>query len=127
MKTSIAKILTLVFMLGIWGTAAADTVRVVWICSVNDGKTMDDVRAANSAWVKYMHENVDDGISSTILTPIIGNTSAGRFIYADDFPNMTVWNESREAEESDEGGAIMQALGEAAACDSSTMHSAEES
>ena len=127
MKNSLARILALCVMLGIWGTAAADTVRVVWICEVNDGKTLDDVRTANSAWAAFMHENVDAGISSTILTPIIGNTSGGRFIYADDFPSMAVWNASLEASETDEGQAIDAALGEVASCDSSSLYSAEVS
>ncbi len=77
MKAQLTKILSVFLVLFIWGTAAADsTVRVVWICSVNDGQTMDDVRAANSAWVRFMHANVNDAISSVILTPVVGNIEA---------------------------------------------------
>lgn len=127
MKSSIARVLALVFMLGIWGTAAADSVRIVWICTVNDGKTMDDVRAANSAWVKYHKANADDAITSTILTPMIGNTEPGRFIFADDFPSLEAWNASMELSDTDEGAAIDAALADAVTCPQNSMHSAEES
>ncbi len=128
MKAQLIKILSVFLVLGIWGTAVADsTVRLVWICSVNDGKTMDDVRTSNSAWVKFMRAEVDKAISSTILTPVVGNTEAGRFIFADDFPSHEVWNESRKASETDEGQAIDAAINAAATCDSNSLHSAEES
>lgn len=126
MKSSIAKALTSCALLALCATATADpTVRVVWVCNVNEGKTLDDVRTANSAWVRFMHANVDEAITSTILTPIVGNYENGRFIFADDFPTMTVWNESREASQTTEGQAIDAAINEAATCISNTMHSAE--
>ena len=128
MKAQLIKILSVFLVLCVWGTAVADsTVRLVWICSVNDGKTMDDVRASNSAWVKFMRAEVDKAISSVILTPVVGNVEAGRFIFADYFPSYEVWNESRKASATDEGQAIDAAINEAATCDSNSLHSAEES
>ena len=127
MKPTIFRLLALIAMLGIYGTAAADTVRVVWICTVNEGKTLDDVRAANSAWVRFMHAKVNEAISSTILTPIIGDFDGGRFIYADDFPTVEVWDAARKASETAEGQAIDAALDAAGTCTSNSMHSAEMS
>lgn len=128
MKAQMSRILSILLVLCIWGTAVADsTVRVVWTCSVNDGQTMDDVRAANSAWVRFMHANVDDAITSVILTPVIGNLEAGRFIFADDFPSYDVWNQAREASATDDGEAIDAAINEAAICENSSLYSAEES
>ena len=128
MKAQLIKVLSVLLVLGVWGTAVADsTVRLVWICSVNDGKTMDDVRASNSAWVRFMHANVNDAISSTILTPVVGNIEAGRFIFADDFPSYDVWNDSRKASETDEGQAIDAAINAAATCGNNSLHSAEVS
>ena len=128
MKAHLIKILSVFLVLCIWGSAVADsTVRVVWICSVQDGKTIDDVRASNSAWVRFMHANVDDAISSVILTPIIGNIEEGRFIFADDFPSYDVWNQAREASETAAGQKIDAAINDAATCDSNSLHSAEES
>jgi len=46
MKSILARILALSMLLGIYSVAAADTtVRVVFICTVNEGKSIDDVRA----------------------------------------------------------------------------------
>jgi hypothetical protein len=127
MKTVLARTLALFVMLGITGSAIAETARVVWICTVNEGKTLDDVRKANAAWVKFMHDNVDEAISSTILTPVIGNFEGGRFVFADDFPSFDVWNEARMASQTDEGQAIDAAINEAGTCTNSSLYSAEES
>ena len=126
MKAQLTKILSVFLVLFIWGTAVAeDSVRVVWICSVNDGQTMDDVRTSNSAWVRFMHANVDDAIASVILTPVIGNLEQGRFIFADDFPSYDVWNQAREASETDDGEAIDAAINEAATCENNSLYTAE--
>jgi hypothetical protein len=74
-----------------------------------------------------MHANVNDAISSVILTPVVGNIEAGRFIYADDFPSFDVWNQSREASDTDAGKKIDAALNDAATCDSNSLHTAEDS
>jgi len=99
MKANLARIIALSVLLGICGVAAADTtIRAVFICSVNEGATMDDVRVANSAWVVFVNANVEGGnISSTILTPIVGDIQAGRFIYADDYPSIESWSAARDA------------------------------
>ena len=128
MKSVLAKTIALSVLLGICGVAAADTtVRVVYICKVNDGKSMDDVRAANSAWSKYVNATVEGGaITSTILTPMVGDLSEGRFIYADDFPNVESWSASNDAtSDSEEGRAIQAALDAAGTCASNSLYSAE--
>jgi len=128
MNTNLARILALTVMLGIGASAIADeTVRVVWICTVNEGKTLDDVRTANSAWVEFMHENVDDAISSTILTPVVGNFEGGRFVFADDFPTMEKWNEALKASDTEAGQAIDAAINDAATCANNSLYSAEKS
>jgi hypothetical protein len=130
MKANLAKIIALSVLLGICGVATADTtVRMVLMCSVNDGATMDDVRAANSAWVEFVNANVEGGnISSTILTPLVGDLTEGRYVYADDYPSVESWSAAREAtSNTDEGKAIDAALDAAGTCASSSMHTAEQS
>ena len=127
MKSLIVRAMALLMLLGAWGIAAADTVRVVWICEVNEGKTMDEVREANAAWVRYHKANASDGITSMILTPMIGNTTPGRFIFADDFPDLATWSASLALSQTDEGQEIDAAIAEAATCAQNSMHNAEES
>ena len=130
MKAILVKVLALSVLLVLGGAAIADTsVRAVFICTINEGKTMDDVRAANSAWVKFVNANVaGGGISSSILTPMVGDLSAGRFIYADDYPNLESWSAARAATASNEKGkAIEAALDEAGTCASNSLYTAEAS
>jgi len=128
MKSQFVKLLTLVCMLGIWGTASAEF-RAVWICTIGDGKTMDDVRTANSKWVKFVNDNVDGGgISSHILTPVFGDVTAGRFIYSDAFPTMASWSAARASmQDSEEGEAIDAELNEVAECSEHHLYEAEKS
>ena len=74
-----------------------------------------------------MHENVDEAISSMILTPVIGNFEDGRFVFADDYPSIAVWNEALQASETDAGEPIMNAINDAATCTNSSLYSAEKS
>lgn len=128
MKTYLSGILAIIAVLGAWAPAVADeTARVVWICTVNEGKTPDDIRAANSAWVKFMQEKIDKRITSSILMPVIGDFEGGRFVFADDFPTFDIWNKAREASLTREGMAIDAALNDVALCTSSSMYTAEKS
>ena len=128
MKSILVKISTLVCMLGIWSTASADF-REVWTCTINEGKTIDDVRAANSKWVKFINANVDGGgITSHIITSVVGNTSEGSFGYVDSFPTLESWAAAKSATEgNEEGEAIDEELGEAAECAENRLYEAEES
>lgn len=128
MKSHLVKLSTLICMLGIWATASAD-IREVWTCTIKEGKTMDDVRAANSRWVKFINANVDGGgIASHILTSVVGNASAGSFGYVDSFPTLESWSAAKSATDgNEEGEAIDEALGEAAECSENRLYEAEES
>ena len=130
MKSILVKCLAVIMTLGVWATAGADSdYREVWNCKTNEGKTMDDVRAANSRWVKYMHANVDKGISSHIITNVVGgNANQGAFGYVDSFPSLEVWAAAKSATEGDEEGeAIDTELGEVADCTENTLYEAEAS
>jgi len=128
MKLHLVKLSMLICMLGIWATASADF-REVWTCTIKEGKTMDDVRAANSRWVKFINANVDGGgITSHITTSVVGNASTGSFGYVDSFPTLESWSAAKSATEgSEEGEAIDEALGEAAECSENRLYEAEKS
>ncbi len=129
MKLILIRAIALIAMLGIWATASADTsYREVWTCKLNEGKTMDDVRAANSKWVKFVKANVDGGITSHIVTSVVGNATPGHFVYVDSFPSLEVWTAAKSAlEGNEEGEAIDAELTEAAVCSENSLLEAEES
>ena len=92
----------------------------LWECNVNDSKTIADVQAANSKWVKYVNANVEGGnIQSYIMTPIVGITET--FKYADSYPSLTSWATVNEID-NEEMKAIEQGLNEAATCSSNTLN-----
>jgi hypothetical protein len=124
------KIIILSAVLGFGTAIAADTsVSEVWTCHIKDGKTMDDVRAANSKWVKYINAHVDGGdIGSDIVTSVVGNAEAGRFLYVDTFPTLESWAAAKSALDGDEEGEAIDAELEAAAdCEDNRLYNVESS
>lgn len=98
----------------------------MWHCKVEDGKTMEDVKAANAKWVEHVNATVEGGdIDSYILTPVVGKR--GGFMYADSFPSVEAWNSSRQAMKSEAGKAIDKELEEAADCSSNSLHQSSKS
>ena len=133
MKKSLVAITLVVIAVCGAGAAVADhhegskdRVVELWHCKVKDGKSMDDVKAANVKWVKHVNATVGgDDIRSYILTPVVGKR--GGFMYADTFPSMEAWNGSREAMKSGDGPEIDKELEAAAECHSNTLHSSHQS
>lgn len=115
--------------LGISTAAQADRVEEVWTCKVQEGKSMDDVRAANWKWVKYINANVEGGdISGSIATTIVGGLEMGAFIYVDSFPSLESWAAARRAlQKNDEGKAVDAELIAAATCAENRLYSIEKS
>jgi len=76
MNKSLVAIALVVVALGGVGTAIAqssDRVVEIWTCTVNDGKTIEDVRNANSKWVEHQNATVEGGdIHSYVLTSVVG-------------------------------------------------------
>jgi hypothetical protein len=129
-KSNLLQLITLTAALGFCATATADTtINEVFTCQLKEGKTMDDVRAANSKWVKFMNANVAGGnIGSSIATNVVGNATSGYFLYVDTFPSLESWSTAKSATEGDdEGEAIDAELGEVADCSDNRLYSSEES
>lgn len=126
MKLLLSRTLLVGVTLSICLAANAGTrVMEVWQCELNDGKTLEDVHAANGAWVKFVNATVaGSDIHSYVSTSIVGNTT--QFLYLDSFPNMKAWIDTKAGEETDEGQVIQAALNEAASCSSNSLHLSTE-
>ncbi len=130
MKSILAKLLTLISVIGLCATAIADPrIEEVWTCQIKDGKTMDDVRAANSKWVKFINANIEGGdITSHIVTNVVGNATMGRFLYVDSFPVLESWSAAKGASDgNEEGEGIDEELAEAADCSENRLYESEKS
>lgn len=127
MKTTSIKLSLFFIAFGLFGNALADSHRYVdvWTCTVKEGKTMDDVKAANAMWVKFMNANIEGGnITSNILTPVVGDRSG--FVFADSYPSLEAWA-AGEALDSDEWDTIIKAIDEVADCSQNSLHKSEAS
>ena len=101
-------------------SGAESNVVNLWECSVNDGKTMKDVEAANSKWVKFANATVKGGnIQSYIMTPLVGLSAT--FKYADAYPSLSAWAILSEID-NEAIKAIEAELNEAATCSANTLH-----
>ncbi len=97
-------------------------------CKLKEGKTIDDVHAANSKWVEFMNANVEGGdIRSFVLTPQVGDIKEGRFMYIDSFPNLESWAARDKAAETEAFKAIRAGLQAVAACSKSGLYKSRES
>jgi len=129
MKSLISTVLLTGVLFGVCTTVIADTSDTatveIWNCTLNDGKTMDDVAAANGKWVKFMNANVEGGdIHSYGQTAVVGEQ--GTFLYIDVFPDMKAWIASKAAIESEEGQALEAGLNEVASCSSNSLYESTE-
>ncbi len=125
-----AKILVVVVGTLLASTALSAEERVVNLvtCELKEGKTTDDLHAANGRWVRYMNDNVPGGdIRSFPAMPIVGEFS--HFLYIDSFPNLTSWAGMVDVENagSDEMKSIMDGLEAVASCSRNALYRAVES
>jgi len=129
MKSILSTVLLTGILFGVCTTAMAetsDTATVeIWNCTLNDGKTMDDVATANGKWVKFMNANVEGGdIQSFGQTAMVGDQ--GSFLYIDVFPDMKAWIAGKAAIDSAEGKALEAELNKVASCTSNSLYLSTE-
>ena len=129
MQSNLLKTMAFSAILGAFATVNADDYRMVHTCKINEGKTMDDVRVANSKWVVFMNKNVTGGgITSHITTIVVGDSTPRKFGYVDSLPSLESWTATiAMAESTAEGMAIDEELQESATCTENQLHKAEES
>lgn len=76
----------------------------VWTCTLEDDKTTDDVQAANTVWLAYVHENISEDITSSVLTAVVGDSTG--FVFVDSFPDLDTWARAKTRLDSDEADEL---------------------
>ena len=89
MTRTLSRLVIVLAALGICGVASADSIDEVWMCTLEDDKTLDDVQAANSKWLAYVHKNVSKDVSSNVAAAIVGDSTG--FIFVDRYPDLATW------------------------------------
>ena len=127
MKNLFARVVLPIGVVVLCATAQADTrIMEVWICTLNDGHTMEEVKSGNTEWLAYIRKSVPGGdVQSYVTTPVVG--ALGNFLYVDSYPSMQAWTAAKEALNKEEGLALEAMLNELATCESNTLYRREES
>ncbi len=120
MRNIITRTVILLAAFGISGIAVADTYIEVWTCTLEDDKTIEDVQAANSKWLAYVHENISEDIASSVVTTVVGDTST--FVFVDTYPDLDTWSNAKTRLDSDEADEIDDLFDDITDCTENSLY-----
>ncbi len=107
------------------GIATADSIAETWTCEVKEGKSIEDVQAVNSKWLKWINTHVEGGgITSSVGTTVVGNTEI--FIFVDTYPNLTTWATAKDVLDSDEGEELDDLFEDVSECSQNRLWKIED-
>ena len=130
MRSPIFKILAAVSLIGFCSMANSQTgYREMFSCTLAEGKTIEEVIATNSRWVAFMNRHVEGGgITSAVLSSVVGNASPDHFLYLDYFPSLNAWSAAKQATRGNaEGEALEAELAEMGECAENRLYRANQS
>lgn len=107
------------------GIATADSIAETWTCEVKEGKSIEDVQATNSKWLKWINAHVEGGgITSSVGTAVVGNIET--FIFVDTYPNLATWAAAKDVLDSDEGDEIEDLFEDVSECSENRLWKIED-
>ncbi len=125
MKT-ITRILLVALFAGSMSLANAAAVHV-WECSLNDGKTLDDLRGVSSAWLAATKSMAGgEEVKAFHEFPVAANTGGDGFNFVMITPDFEAWGKLTEAYPGSAAQKADEAWGEVAECEGSSLWSSEE-
>jgi hypothetical protein len=71
------------------GNTFADEYVAAFTCKMGEDKEVEDVIAANSAWLKWVRENANESITSHVGTAVVGDFDM--FLFVDTYPDLATW------------------------------------
>jgi hypothetical protein len=93
---------------------SADDYVNAYTCKLNEGKKVEDVQAANSAWLKWVRANVSEKITSNVGTAVVGQFDM--FLFVDRYPDLATWAATTMALQNDAPKELEANLNAAAKC-----------
>ena len=126
MKSQIIRTLLLIIAVTLSTVANADTrILEVWNCKLIDGKTIEQVQAANKIWLTFVNgKGQAGGIRSYVMTSVVGDLTG--FMYVDSYPNMATWTTTKAALKTPEGVAADAPNISVSQCTSNTLQESTE-
>ena len=99
---------------------AGDTAVIeVFQCTINEGKTADEVAAHNAKWLAFVRQTNAD-INSYGMQRVVGDGAT--FMFADIYPDLQVWGAVKNALDSDAGKALDQGFDDLLDCTSNRLY-----
>jgi len=92
----------------------ADTIFDVFTCELKEGKKQEELQALNSKWLKWVRENVNENIESSVGTAVVGDQDV--FLFADNYPDLATWAATQTALDSDAASDLEDLFEEVADC-----------
>ncbi len=120
MRKIIMRTVILLVAFGISSLAIADSFVEVWTCTFEDDKTVEDVQAANSTWLAYVHENISADITSSVLVAVVGNIEG--FVFVDSYPDLATWSNTKTRLDSDEADEIDDLFDDVSECSENSLY-----
>lgn len=118
-------VITTCLLFAFAASAHADSVAESWMCELKDGKTIEDVQAINSKWLKWVNDHNEKGVvRSAVGTAIVGNTEI--FMFVDTYPDLATWAAVKQLLDSDEGNEMDGMFNETSECSSNRLWNMQE-
>ena len=120
MKT-ITNIILAVLLAGSFSLANASVVQA-WKCSLNDGKTFEDLNVVSSAWLKATKSMEGaEGIEAYHNYPVAAYAGNGGFNFIVIMPDFEVWGKLTDAYDGSAAQKADEAWGEVAECKGNSL------
>jgi hypothetical protein len=114
MKIRISTILVAFTITLLSNSVFADTIVASYTCKLKEGKKQEELQAVNSKWLKWVRENVNENIKSSVGTAVVGNQDM--FMFADSYPDLNTWAATQTALDSDDASELENMFKEVSKC-----------
>ena len=122
MNKNKAKALVAISALLLTAPALADPVLHIWSCTLNEGKTGDDLMEVNQKWLAAAKEIDDsDSIELTIEFPFAANVGDGAFNFVLAIENAAAWGAWQSNYAGSSAQEVDQEWSEVATCQNSSL------
>ena len=114
MKRIIQTILFVFVIALVSNSVFADSIVASYTCKLKEGKTQEELQAINGKWLKWVRENVNKDIESSVGTAVVGNQDM--FMFADTYPDLAVWAATQMWLDSDAASELKNMFEEVSDC-----------
>jgi len=114
MKIKMSAVLIAFTIAFVSNSVFSDTIVASYTCKLKEGKKQKELQAINSKWLKWVRQNVNENIKSSVGTAVVGNQDM--FLFADTYPDLTTWAATQTALDSEVASELEDMFDEVSDC-----------